>query len=77
MDQTFINLALAAGCGALGWFARTLYEAQQELKKDIAQLHVKVTENYVPNTRFESVLNQINANIQRVLDKLDDKADKS
>ena len=74
--QTYINVGLGIGCGGIGWFARTLWDNQQKLRDDLSALHVKLTEKYVPNERFESVLREINDNIKRVLDKLDDKADK-
>jgi hypothetical protein len=74
--QPYINAALFIGCGCIGWFARTLWDGQQKIKDDMALFKVKVAEEYVPNNRFETVLQQINRNIQRVLDKLDEKADK-
>lgn len=74
--QAYINLGLAVVCGGIGWFARTLWDMQQQLRADLTALHVKLTEKYVPNERFESVLREINDNIKRVLDKLDEKADK-
>jgi hypothetical protein len=74
--QTYINAALAVICAGIGWFARTLWDGQQKLKDELSALHVKVAEEYVPNTRFESVLREINENIKLVLNKLDGKADK-
>jgi len=79
MNPSTIEVLLFLGGVALtvlGWFARTLHSDQKVTKEEVNNLHIKVVEQYVSNNRFESVLSQINANIERVLNKLDEKADK-
>ena len=63
MDQTLINIALAlfifAGglvMGALGWFARTLWDQLKEHTKEIAELRVKLAAEYVSNLELATAI---------------------
>ncbi len=68
--QDFMNLLLGASCAVLGWFAKTLYEAIQELRRDLSLLHVEVARDYVPVVRFEESVAAIHAKLDRVLERL-------
>ena len=50
---------LTVGVGALGWFARVLYEATKELRKDLSELQVKVSEDYVRYDRMQDAIRPI------------------
>lgn len=70
--QTLWSVLLTGGMGALGWFAKTLYGAVRSLETDFAQHKVEVAKTYAPNAD----LARLEDKIDRVLDKLERKADR-
>jgi chaperonin cofactor prefoldin len=75
-DQAIINLIIGAILSVLGWFARQLWDAVQELKSDMKQLEVDLPTHYVRKEDLESRLDRIEASLNRIFEKLDHKADK-
>ena len=76
VDQTAINLALSAILGVTGWFARQLWDAVKELKRDIHQIETDLPKSYVLKTDLDKRMDHIEGMFQRIYDKLDGKADK-
>jgi len=76
MSVEFINYILLAGMGILGWFARELWSAVKELRKDMISLKNHVTENYTRKDDFKDFKNEILGFLQRIENKLDNKQDK-
>ena len=74
--QSIINLAGGAILAAIGWFARTIYDAVNELRRDIHDLEVDIPKRYVAKEDFNITMKHIETMFQRIYDKLDDKADK-
>lgn len=74
--QIIINLAGGAVVAAIGWFARELWTAVQNLKTDIQRIEVDLPTNYVRKVDLEAKFDKLEATLQRILDKLDLKADK-
>lgn len=70
--QPLWNTLLAAGLGACGWIARTIYAAVKALELDLAAHKVEVAKTYATN----SDMTRIEDKLDRILDKLDRKADK-
>ncbi|CAB4134321.1 hypothetical protein UFOVP266_46 [uncultured Caudovirales phage] len=74
--QTLLNwlagIALAAG----GWFSRQLWDASQELRRDLHQLEVDLPKEYVQKIDLDKRMQHIEEMFQRIYDKLDAKADK-
>ena len=60
----------------IGWFARQLWDAVQQLKQDMKDLEVDLPTHYLRRDEFESKLDKIEAMLERIFDKLDAKADK-
>jgi chaperonin cofactor prefoldin len=75
-DQAIINLIIGAILSVLGWFARQLWDAVQELKQDVKQIEVDLPTHYVRKEDLESRLDRIEASLNRIFEKLDHKADK-
>jgi chaperonin cofactor prefoldin len=75
-DQAIINLIIGAILSVLGWFARQLWDAVQDLKSDMKQLEVDLPTHYVRKEDLESRLDRIEASLNRIFEKLDHKADK-
>lgn len=78
--QTVLNVALAAGMGVCGWFARELWTAVKELRGDLSKLREELARDYVSKGDFRDALHEIKTEVrsglQRIYDKLDGKQDK-
>lgn len=74
--QIIINLIGGAVVATIGWFARELWAAVQNLKNDIQKIEVDLPTNYVRKVDLEAKFDKLEATLQRILDKLDSKVDK-
>ena len=81
--QNLINIAGGAALAVVGWFARQLWDSVQELKADIADLRLHVSETYVKKSEMETLEAQMDKRFDRVeqmivklYDKIDQKVDK-
>lgn len=75
--QSIINLAGGAVLTVIGWFARSLYEAVNDLRRDIHEIEVDIPKRYVAKDDFNITMKHIEDMFQRIYDKIDAKADKS
>lgn len=77
IDLQFIfNIILGVTIAGGGWFARQLWDAVAELRRDIHNLEVTLPTRYVPKTEFAEGLKEVKDLLNKVIDKLDGKADK-
>lgn len=81
--QNLINIGAGATLAVIGWFARQLWDSVKELKTDIGNLRLHVSETYVKKSEVEALENQMDKRFDRVeqlitrlYDKIDEKADK-
>ena len=74
--QLLFNLVGTAIMATIGWFARQLWDSVQDLKEDIKNIEVDLPTNYVRRVDIDAQFNKLEASLQRILDKLDQKADK-
>jgi S-adenosylmethionine:tRNA-ribosyltransferase-isomerase (queuine synthetase) len=81
--QNIINMAGGAALATIGWFARQLWDSVKELKADIADLRLHVSETYVKKSEMETLEAQMDKRFDRVeqmivklYDKIDQKVDK-
>ena len=74
--QTLINIALAAILATIGWFARQVWGAVKDLQKDVQAIEVDLPKSYVSKDDFNMTMKRIEAMLQRISDKLDEKVDK-
>jgi hypothetical protein len=81
--QIIINIAAGGLVGIGGWFARQLWDAVKELKQDISKLELHISEKYVKKSDLDFFKNdmdkrfdKIELMINKLMDKLDSKADK-
>ena len=74
--QTAINLVGGAILAIVGWVAHQLYQSIRDLQQDIKGIEVSLPTNYVQKTEFNSNLKEIKEMLNKIFDKLDDKADK-
>ena len=81
--QNLINIAGGAALATVGWFARQLWDSVKELKADIGELRLHVSETYVKKSEMETLEAQMDKRFDRVeqmivklYDKIDQKVDK-
>lgn len=81
--QTAINFGGSALIAAIGWFARQLWTAVDNLKKDVTDLGLHVSENYVKKAELQTFksdmdkrFDRIEMLIDKVYLKVDAKVDK-
>jgi hypothetical protein len=74
--QSLINLAAGAALTALGWFAREVWGAVGELRRNLHQIEVNLPKEYVQKIDLDKRMQHIEDMFQRIYDKLDAKADK-
>jgi len=60
----------------LGWFARQLWDAVSELRRDLHKIEVDLPTNYVQKNEYAETMKRIEIMFERIFDKLDAKADK-
>jgi chaperonin cofactor prefoldin len=74
--QNLINIIGGTVLSVLGWFARQLWDAVQDLKRDVKSIEVDLPTFYVRKEDLESRLDRLEAALNRIFEKLDNKADK-
>jgi len=81
--QHVINLGLGALLSVLGWFARQMWDAVKTLQADQCRLELSISDNYVKKSDLATLKSEINTRfdrieqlIDKVYDKLDNKADR-
>lgn len=77
MDITQIFVAgLGLGFAVLGWFARELWSAVQNLRKDLSDLQVRIATDYVRYDRLAEALQPIKDALEEIKATLSKKVDK-
>jgi hypothetical protein len=74
--QNVIDIATTAVSGVLGWFVKIIWDAIRELKDDMKETNKLIHENYVRKDDYRSDMSDIKVMFNRIMDKLDGKADK-
>ena len=82
--QNLINVGGGLLLTIGGWFCRQLWDSVKELKADIADLRLHVSESYVKKSEIETLkmemdkrFDRIELLLDRLYEKLDSKVDKS
>jgi hypothetical protein len=74
--QGIINLLAGTALTIMGWFARQLWEAVAELRKDVHSIEVALPSNYVRRDEFSDGIKEIKEMLGKIFDRLENKADK-
>ena len=74
--QLIINIVAGVFLSGLGWFGRQLWDAVKELREDLHKLEVDLPKNYTTKDDFTTAMQKVSDGLQRIYDKLDNKADK-
>jgi hypothetical protein len=76
MDQNVLNIIFGVTSAIAGWFVRVLWEADKELRSDLAKLREEIPKEYVSKTDIEKRFDRIEATLQLIWEDLKSKADK-
>lgn len=71
-----ILAVLGVTCACLGWFARQVWGAVQELKTDVNNLRVLIGTDYVRYDRLQDAMKPIMDSLHEIKQALSGKADK-
>ncbi len=74
--QTIINVGGGVILATGGWFARQLWDAVRELRRDLHAIETELPRSYVRRDEFTETMQRIEKIVERIYDKLDGKADK-
>jgi len=81
--QHLINLGSGTLLAIGGWFARQLWDSVKDLRTEIAELRLHVSDAYVKKSEVETLRGEMDKRfdrleqmIARLYDKIDSKADK-
>jgi hypothetical protein len=74
--QEIFNIIGGTALAAIGWFARELWTAAQELKRDLGMLREELPKTYVTRNDYKDDIRELKEMLARIFDRLDDKADK-
>jgi len=74
--QDIVNVIVGTLLSILGWFARQLWDAVQDLKKDMKDLEIDLPSHYVRKEDLEARFDKFETMLNRIYDKLEHKADK-
>jgi len=77
MDWQFvINFAGGLILSVAGWFARQIWDAVQELKRDLHAIEVDLPSNYVKRVDIENRFDKLENILEKIFDRLENKVDK-
>ena len=81
--QTIINIGAGSLLTVGGWFARQLWDSVKELKTDLVNIRLHMSENYVKKSEVDSFRSDMDRRFDRIeslfdkmFERLDQKADK-
>lgn len=74
--QIIINGTFAAVFMLSGWILRTIWDAVNTLKKDLADLERNLPETYVRRDDYKDDIAEVKDILREIFNKLDGKADK-
>ena len=74
--QQIINLVLGTVLATIGWFARQLWDATQNLKADIQKIEIELPTSYVRKDDMSQRFDRIEMLLDKLFEKLENKVDK-
>ena len=75
-NQLLVNIILGAVMSVIGWFARVLWYAVDELKKDLSKLREELPKEYVGKNDYKDDIRELKEMLTKLFDRLDTKSDK-
>lgn len=75
--QAILNAAAAVGFSVAGWFGRQLWDAVASLRLDLHKLERELPIQYVRKDEFTDHMNRIETKLDRIVERLEGKMDRS
>lgn len=76
MEQDLLNWVFGLFMALVGWLGRTLWSAVDALKKDVKEIEIGLPSHYVRKDDMDVRFDKIEAILNRLFEKLENKADK-
>jgi hypothetical protein len=74
--QAVYNIGLGTIVAGMGWFARELWGAVAELRRDVKQIEIDLPSNYLRKDEFREGINEIKSMLNDMGRKIDDLRDR-
>jgi hypothetical protein len=74
--QSIMNFISVSAIAVGGWFAREIWGAVKELRRDLHSIETDLPKSYVSKFDMDKRMDHIEDMFKRIYDKLDGKADK-
>ena len=74
--QTLFNIIIGGVLSVIGWFARQLWDAVQNMKEDIKAIEIDLPTHYVRKDELKERFDKLESMLGRIFEKLDSKVDK-
>jgi hypothetical protein len=75
-DLNIIEIFLTVGIMVAGWFLRMLHDNHKELENKVNANQMETGEKYVRRDDYRNDLNEIKSMLDKIFNRLDEKADK-
>lgn len=75
-SQDIFNAAITLSGAFGGWILKTIWDAIKDLKMEIRELNREVNQDFVRREDFKDSIVEIKEMLNKIFDKLDNKADK-
>lgn len=75
-SQDIFNAAITLSGAFGGWILKTIWDAIKDLKVEIRELNREVNQDFVRREDFKDSIVEIKEMLNKIFDKLDNKADK-
>jgi hypothetical protein len=74
--QAMFNFIGGAVLVAVGWWCKEIWDSVKKLKDDLKAIEIDLPKNYVSKADIESRFDKIDATLERLFDRLNEKVDK-
>ena len=74
--QSIVDVTLLIISGAIGWFAKELWNAVKDLKEDLSILRSDLPKSYVLREDYKQDIRELKEMMNKIFDKLDNKVDR-
>lgn len=75
-DLNIIEIFLTVGIMVAGWFLRMLHDNHKELENKVNTHHMDAGEKFVRRDDYRNDVTEIKAMLDKIFNRLDEKADK-
>jgi DNA-binding transcriptional regulator GbsR (MarR family) len=75
-SQDLFNAAITLSGAFGGWILKTIWDAIKDLKTEVKELNREVNQDFVRREDFKDSMADIKEMLNKIFDKLDNKADK-